>query len=770
MHVTIQNRNTRIGLIALCVLLAASSLVIIFSLTQRISLAAPVPESCFGFDSGTGTINDYNPAADPLCLSDVDIPATIGGTPVTTISSGAFSDDVITSVNFPASISLIESGAFNSPDINLTSLSLDVTGNLLIQDGAFGEFAGTVISISADGNLEYRSNFSDSVLTSFSLSAGGDLLATNASTPISSIGTLTLTATGTIDVNGSALSGTTIGDVIIDGGGTVTLEGGGLDNGTFDSLTITSDADVTIDGTIYGFSTAVGTINVTAAGALNILSGTFSNIVDLTTMSLTAGTGLLSIEDGSINGIATITSMQLTAPSGLSILDGSIASLPSLTSITFPSLAGDVFIYGINSTGITDFTLDTDGEVTVTFGSLGSNPDLTSIDITSGNDLTINNGTLTSLGSLETVALQSGGALTLNGGVLNGLAQLSSVTATSVNDMTIVNGSIYDTAATEVSLMSGGQLILGGSALSVNPNLTTVTLESGSNLVVDTGAGFTNYALESLSVSSGGTTIITDGAFTYTQLSDVVFESVSDMTIGDGTFQFGQISTLNFPASLIVIGGSAFMGNPLTAVTLNSAPTLGTNAFSFAGISYDPVGSSYSNLDQVAYVPLYVTVPHSYTHTIYTPTDIDSDTVDDLAGGYLINPAQLRLAYQDGEGGSLLASSTTVGELPDTTPMLSYRVSENPDQDFDLYYAVGDMLTRSAPAISPYPTPADQTITLSAGLNTISFVYALQTEAAGAPDTGLASLQKNHYALIALGVVITGTALVLGLRFAARTR
>lgn len=90
----------------------------------------PMDDSCFGFDSLTGTINTFYRAdlnviknGGNACLEkkfDLVIPARIGGVEVTSIGYYAFSSKLLTSVIIPSSVTAIGYGAFRSN--NLTSI------------------------------------------------------------------------------------------------------------------------------------------------------------------------------------------------------------------------------------------------------------------------------------------------------------------------------------------------------------------------------------------------------------------------------------------------------------------------------------------------------------------------------------------------------------------------------------------------------------------------------------------------------------------------
>lgn len=70
-----------------------SILPILLPATVKATPSTP-PDSCFNFNSGTGTIEGYydhegDNNSNPACTREVIIPSIIGGTAVTTIGSGA---------------------------------------------------------------------------------------------------------------------------------------------------------------------------------------------------------------------------------------------------------------------------------------------------------------------------------------------------------------------------------------------------------------------------------------------------------------------------------------------------------------------------------------------------------------------------------------------------------------------------------------------------------------------------------------------------------
>ena len=89
--------------------------------------AATPPDSCFSFDSSTGTLVYYhefeaNNSINPPCPRSVDIPASISGQQVLILGDSVFASHRLTSVTIPNSVTAIGMGAFwNNP---LTSVAI----------------------------------------------------------------------------------------------------------------------------------------------------------------------------------------------------------------------------------------------------------------------------------------------------------------------------------------------------------------------------------------------------------------------------------------------------------------------------------------------------------------------------------------------------------------------------------------------------------------------------------------------------------------------
>ena len=117
-------------------------------------------ESCFTFDSSTGTITGY----DISCGTDVVIPSKIGGVSVTVIGKFAFLSEGITSVVLPDTISEIGIAAFDSNHITHLTIPSSVTE--IRSDAFYGNPLESVNLGNASiiiGNCAFAINYEDDI-------------------------------------------------------------------------------------------------------------------------------------------------------------------------------------------------------------------------------------------------------------------------------------------------------------------------------------------------------------------------------------------------------------------------------------------------------------------------------------------------------------------------------------------------------------------------------------------------------------------------------
>lgn len=144
-------------------------LITLFAVSR--SYAATPPDSCFNFNSGTGTITDYydheaNNNSNPACTREVIIPSTIGGNPVTSIGNGAFSNSQLTSVIIPNSVTSIGNTAFRRNQLTDVVIPNSVTA---ISKDAFSSNQLTSVTIGNSVASIGDSAFADNQLTSVTI-------------------------------------------------------------------------------------------------------------------------------------------------------------------------------------------------------------------------------------------------------------------------------------------------------------------------------------------------------------------------------------------------------------------------------------------------------------------------------------------------------------------------------------------------------------------------------------------------------------------------
>ncbi|HEY1085312.1 MAG TPA: leucine-rich repeat protein [Candidatus Saccharimonadales bacterium] len=150
--------------------------------------AAATPDSCFQFNSAMGAITGYynnenNDPEQPTCSRDVEIPESIDGTAVTTISYGSYSAFLgkdLTSVTIPDSVTNIGNAAFSYNKLTSVIIPDSVT-NIGVQ--AFSDNQLTSVSIPNSvtdiGAYVFMNNELTSVTISSSTTSIGDYAFSN---------------------------------------------------------------------------------------------------------------------------------------------------------------------------------------------------------------------------------------------------------------------------------------------------------------------------------------------------------------------------------------------------------------------------------------------------------------------------------------------------------------------------------------------------------------------------------------------------------------
>ena len=168
------------------------------------NLTNEYPEyACYTFDSGTGTITNYD-VTNPICSTDVYIPNQIDGVDVSIIGIDAFRNKGITNVTFPQNLVTIENYAFSEnvlKTVKLNGLSkLEVIGEYAFAYNDISSLGLTgLTSLTSIDNLAFKNCKIESLdftgLTSLT-SIGDGAFEYNNSTSINLTGATNLTTIG----------------------------------------------------------------------------------------------------------------------------------------------------------------------------------------------------------------------------------------------------------------------------------------------------------------------------------------------------------------------------------------------------------------------------------------------------------------------------------------------------------------------------------------------------------------------------------------------
>ena len=325
------------GLSSLSLLIAyfAMSGIIALPFTSQTHAITP-PDSCFAFDSATGTITSYydnegDNTANPTCPRAVDIPSSIGGIAVTVIGDVAFYNNQLTSVIIPTGVITIGSSAFSNNKI--TSVTIP-TGTTTIDQNAFTYNRLTSVTIPNSVTTINSNAFSGNDLTTVTIPSSVTTMSHDSFTdnPLSSmtIGSITYAEqTPTTNSACFALSGSTVTDYYQ--ASPIVARDAGVLCGR--NVVIPSNVTIIGDGAFADNGLTVVSI---PNGVTSIGRWGFSNN-QLT--SVTLPSGLTSMSDRSFysNKLTSI-----TIPAGVTSIGDCAFYANSLTSIILPSSIIDI--------------------------------------------------------------------------------------------------------------------------------------------------------------------------------------------------------------------------------------------------------------------------------------------------------------------------------------------------------------------------------------------------------------------------------------------
>lgn len=317
------------------------------------------PDTCFA-TTGTTTLtitkyynNESNNSANPACPKAVDIPATIGGIPVTSIGTYAFSSAQLTAVTIPNGITTIGDSAFYSNQLTSVVIPNSVTS---LGQAAFNINRLTSVTIPDSVTVIkdmtfYQNNLTSVTIPSSVTSIGLYAFSNNNLTSVTIPSSVT-------NISGYAFRSNKLASVTVAGSpatiGTDVLQDNPVQTISYNGIVHTAPTSLTqLADACFAFS--AGTITGYNLADLAVLKNTGAACIAYN-ISLPSTIGGVAVTGIGHNAFSSKFLTGVTIPSSVTSLGDSAFQGDFLTSITVPGTitsVGNAVFYSNNLTSVT---------------------------------------------------------------------------------------------------------------------------------------------------------------------------------------------------------------------------------------------------------------------------------------------------------------------------------------------------------------------------------------------------------------------------------
>lgn len=479
------------------------------------------------------------------CPTDLVIPSSIEGKPVTAIAEGAFQDEAgVTSITIPESVKVIGKEAFDGCDAIKTltvssshlqafdSLNLANVKDLYTRPPFYEQYPvnAQIHACLPEGTTSIEAGMFESCnwLTEFEIPEGVTEIGDSAFADCDYLTAITIPE-GVTKIGDSAFQGAGLTSVTLPASLKTIGTSAFADCANLTSITIPEGVTEIADSAFQGTGLTAVTL---PASVMTIGTGVFENCPNLS--SIIIADGATEVWNGAFKGCTNLTSVTLPA-SVKTIGMGAFADCANLTSITIPEGVTEIGGFAFRGAGLTAVTLPASVK-TIGEKAFAGCANLTSIAIPEG--VTEIAGFAFQGSGLTAVTLPAS-VTTIGAGAFANCANLISITIP--EGVTEIAASAFQgTRLTSVTLPASVKTI-GEHAFEACAQLTSITIPTGVTQIADS----------TFKGCSGLTEIIVPNGVT---------------SIGAGAFaNCSGLTTITIPESVKTIDEGAFEGCPALA-------------------------------------------------------------------------------------------------------------------------------------------------------------------------------------------------------------